>query len=252
MSAERHLIEAYREEVAELLLRASEIAYWKTPVFSHHPLDASGRPFDPAVPDQPWRNRVQGALAARIELTGAGLLRGCLEMLHAEQAMPLAQASLALVPCDKARVFVAAMVPWDNPRLCVHLLERMLTHADTRWMLNLLSQFAARLCALELLEDAREVYRRAALAVPESPIGRCYSFSLSCFLGDSASAEHEARELASSVPPGHARILQAHDILAAWTRTQGVARREAAERVIRTLSDSLPEVVRPLCRAMQP
>lgn len=244
-SAERHLIEAYREEVAELLLDAAEIAYRKAAVYFHTPLDAAGRPVGPRTSEPIWRERASRTVGL-LDLDEARLMGGCLEAVPAELAYSLATASLSLRPSIQGRVFVATFVPWSQARLSLHLVDRLLTSCPPRWAAPMLRQRAARLCELGLAEDARAVYQQAAELPSGSPIDRCYAFNLSCFLGDERAAELQAAALAEQASSADPRIAQARDIVATWISSRSPTARATARQVIANLADDLPEIVRPI------
>src|SRR5262245_40199519 len=54
---ERHLLEAHRHELAQLLFEASRIAYWKAPIRCLRQLGPDGRPVPNATAERLWRAR---------------------------------------------------------------------------------------------------------------------------------------------------------------------------------------------------
>jgi hypothetical protein len=249
--AERHLIEAYREELAQLLLEGARIAYWIAPVFAHRPIGADGVPYDPSQGEPVWKRRAHRSLRSLPPLGGVELLRQCLDGLSPHVALPLARASLVLVRRVASLFCVAATLPRDKPRLSVHLIDRLLDEAPTENKSMILRERGARLCALGALREARESYRASSRFDPTSPIEPCYILNLSCFLDDQTAAMEAASELGRLVGPSDPRMEQAREILTAWVSTQADGPRSVARAVASRIVPAVPEVSRPLCRALQ-
>src|SRR5262245_49199710 len=62
-SAERHLVEMYREELAALLCEAAWISYWKAPVLSSRPTGVDGKLYNPTEREPDWRRRARRGFA---------------------------------------------------------------------------------------------------------------------------------------------------------------------------------------------
>ncbi len=191
---ERHILEVHREELADSLLAAARIAYWKAPQFAHWPRDAEGRVFNPDEAESRWRRRGgEPRDAARSE--DVELLRRCLEGgLHSYDAFSLAKASLGVVPRDEARLYLGITVPWDRPRTAMQMLTRLESRACMHIASDAARHVAARLCCVGRLRDAQAKYRLALQVDPGVWVGHLYVFNLSCCLGDRDQAGRQARE----------------------------------------------------------
>jgi hypothetical protein len=74
---ERHLIDAHREELAQLLCDAAMISYWKAPIASPLPIGPDGKPHNPASREPHWSLKVRAAIGLSRD-ADTDLLRGCL------------------------------------------------------------------------------------------------------------------------------------------------------------------------------
>ena len=249
-SVERHLVEVYREDLAELLYQAAVIAFWKPGRLKHRPLWPDGSHFDAAAAEVEWRRMAERrthSLAA--DRGDVELLTRCLRGIVPEDAHPLATASYCLAPNDRTGYCVAASLPEDQPRTAIAALVRLAGQDPAPSLLaRILRSLGARRCAVGLHAEAREAYRES---VPHDSgvIGRSYSFNLSCLLEEEQVARFEAEELGRLARPDDFRLLEARDILRQWLRQAGPAEALATRRTALRLSAGLPEPVAVLCQA---
>jgi len=195
-AAERQLLEVHREALAELLIRASRIAYWKAPDMGIVPHRADGSAaFPPLDPDE-LGQKIESRLRAYPRV-------GCPELAALvgrgpgrNESLALASAALALVPSDEARHAVAIATPWNQPETALAVLEplsRRVRAPETR--VCVLSAQGARLCSLGRLREALDVYLQCRDLSEISAIQEYYIFNLSCYLEDAEAARVAAQRL---------------------------------------------------------
>lgn len=249
-SAERHLIEMHREELAALLCEAAWISYWKAPVMSYRPSGADGELYDPTEREPAWRERTKRAVATTpIASDGVELLRHCLTGVQPHRGWALGQASLALVPRDLARYYIALSVDWSRPSVAIALLNRFARRArPLSTKLEAVLSMAARACSLGMLKEARDIYREAGRIDPGSPCAWSCSFNISCLLGDEKAANWEGNELARIASNDGSMVVEVHTILRDWIRTRSASEREAAASTARQLGDQALEATAVICR----
>ena len=216
-SLERHLIEAHREDLAQILYEAAVIGYWKTGSLHHRPLGADGGPFDPSSAELDWSRRAERRAEPRIRVNeGSELLQQCLNGIRPQAAYALAVTSLSLVASDKTRYCVAKLLPSDQPRAAIAALRRLSRPTQKEdLLLQVLHTLGSQLCFVGRYADAREAYRESA-SLDSGVIGRCYSFNLSCVLDEELEAAAEARELERLARPDDFRLIEAKNILRHW------------------------------------
>lgn len=170
---ERHLLRAQREELALLLLQASQWKHRSTRRRLLCPRDASGKVL--TVDLRRWKRRAQhqrqieGMMG---EGHGAmGLLQRVLvpEPNAGPTARELAVASLRLVPRTEALMCVATMTGYAGDRSRAQALyQRALEGCPSDFLAGLIFQnLAALACAAGRYHDVIEWSRRAALSSPD-------------------------------------------------------------------------------------
>ena len=252
--AERHLVEAHREELAALLCEASWISYWKAPGLNHRPVGKDGMPFCPTEQEPAWRRRAAPEVSRPTDrLHGIDLLRDCLAGIKPKQGWALAQASLSLVPSDITRCHLAHNALWDKPRTAIALFERIFRRTQQASLkAPILQSLGAQACYLGLLGEARNLYRESAFHAPQSPHGWSYAFNLSCFLEDERGALESAVELGRLAAPQDPRVQDTHTVLREWWRGREEAEVKRVGRFIYSINDRIPEVARVLCEGVRP
>jgi tetratricopeptide (TPR) repeat protein len=251
--AERHLVEVHREELAALLCEASWISYWKAPVLSPRPNGADGSLYDPTDLEPDWRRRASHEVDATSgSSSGIDLLRQCLDGIQHQQARPLAEASLGLVPSDKTRCYVALSSQWTKPRVAIHLYGRLLNARPSSLKPGILGNLAALNCHLGFLGEARRLYQEASALDPLCPYDRSCAFVLACILGDEKSAREEATELGKHFLPGDQRFQEAGTLLRQWRKSRPTNELLKSRVVFDHITEKIPEVARTLCLALNP
>lgn len=226
-NAERHLIEAYREEVAELLCEASRIAFFKAPVLVHRELGKDGAFVEPLDEEPVWRLRAQRSLHPSIPMDGTELLEACLGRIEAGTGFTLARASLQLVPSDRARDFLALNAPWSAPQQALALLKQITTRPGASrddLQVHALRQTGARLCSIGLLGEARAAYRAAASREMNPTIDFSYALNLSCHMGAEDLAFDDGSALSKCSAQGDKHLVEAREVIRRWSgaRSQSV------------------------------
>lgn len=251
-SAERHLVEMHREELAALLREASKISYWKAPVLSFRPVGPDGKPYHPALREPDWRRHaLRDAHGRSDESEGVLLLRQCLLGIQPNRGQELARASLSLVPSDAARYYLALAIPWNRPRPAIAILSRLVRRAfPAITKHDALLSLAARTCALGMFNEARNLYRRYTALALSSPYGWICSFNLSCVLGDEESAMAEATGFGKVARPDDPLVIEAQEILKEWARTR-LEQLNEARRVSKRLRGRIPDVASTVCRSFE-
>jgi hypothetical protein len=216
-SAERHLIEAHREAVAQLLYEASRIAYWKGAVRSLRPSGPDGRPYDPARDEPSWRSRAGRRMTGTME-EGTELLRSCLEGIAPQRGYALAEASLGLVPRDDTRICLASHIMEAQPRSALAIFERTALRTSSPKVRGLAwGEVGTRCVLLDRLEEAGQAYVRSRIDWPHA----CFSlFNLACIAGRSDEAETYSAELGLLATPESPTVNQALDLIKGWAQTR--------------------------------
>jgi len=252
--AERHLVEAHREELAELLCEASWISYWKTPGFAVKPVGANGQLYQPASLEPDWVRRARaedGTLLWGAGATaGIALLQECLLGIRPQQGLALASASLSLIPSDRTRCYVALNIPWSHPRAAIYLWRRLEKRAQPRLRPDILLSLGARACCIGLLNEARKFYRVSNDLNPHSPYGLMCTFNLSCFLGEIDAAKREAEGLHLLISREDPRLKEVSNHLREWTRTREVFEVKQARDVCERIHGDIPESAEVLRQAI--
>jgi len=252
--AERHLVEAHREELAALLCEASWISYWKAPVLSYRPVGSDGKLYNPTEREPEWRRRAEPEVGLSHDgSTGIALLRRCLVGIQPRQGLDLAQAALSLVPSDKTRCYVALNSQWSTPGRAIMLFRRIALRAQPADLRpRILDTLGSLTCSLGLLAEARESYRGSSALDPRSPYGWACAFNLSCFLGDATAAREEGAELGKAVGPRDPRVLELRDLLRDWGKARSERELLEARSVIQRITDQIPDAARELCQPFEP
>ncbi len=249
--AERHLIEAHREALAELLREAARIAYWKAPVLCHRPTNQAGQLCNPADAESAWLVRARARASQGGPFLPA-ILTSSIDSLDPRHAPALARASLGLAARDSTRCLAVHVVPWEQPALAIHLFERLLVRlGSARLRAEVFLALGSRLCALGLLSRARDAYRSSSAENPLSPYGAAYAFNLSCVLSDDSGALREAKVLADAVTPRDPRIVDVVGVLRDWLGNSGASFGRVAARVADRLSGGLPDAALALTKAYE-
>jgi hypothetical protein len=218
-AAERHLVEVHREALAELLIRASRVAYWKAPDMGIVPRRANGAVAFPGFAPSELGARVEARLRAYSKLGCPELEALVKRAPERREALSLASAALALVPSDDARHAVAVATPWDQPATALALLERLAGRArlpDSRTCI--LSARAARLCALGRLREALDSYQQCRDLSELAAILEYFILNLSCFLEERGAAGTSAQRMKESPWIADFAVEQ-FQILRAFSRT---------------------------------
>src|SRR5262245_51064962 len=235
---ERHLIDTHREELAPLLCEASRIAYLKAPVLTIRPESNDGKPFDAAVAEVEWRHRARKWTSSGITSNEVSPLDECLTSIRPQASSCLAKASLSLVPNDRTRFTLALSLPWNRSRTALGLLRRLAAGARPVALVpHILRHLGARLCSVDRLRHAREVYLESTEVDPDSPFGWICAFNLSCFLQEESSAIDLGAELDRVVRKDDPRLIEAMDLLRTWMKSRSPAEVICArETVLRVVS----------------
>jgi tetratricopeptide (TPR) repeat protein len=249
-SAERHLLMAYREELARLLYEAGAIAYWKAAECMHRPLDSSGKPSHPTRQEPEWHRDATRRLMISTQLPESlELLRKCLVGIEARDALPVLQASLGLVPSDQTRCYVAISIPEEQPRSAIAAFGRLLSSSYPRSLrLHVLHSLGIRLALVGRYHEAREYYRQAS-ALDSGQVGRSYSFNLSCVLEDELGAMADSAELGRCASRDSIRVTEAKAIISRWLRSDPRRKNPGAVRLADRLVTKVSEPAAILCQA---
>ena len=228
--AERHLLAAHRDALAELLLRAARVAYWRKPTLSI-PLDRSGKLYSPAELEREWPKRPAGELRESL----ATLLEdpGRIRFEHGEA---LATAALALVPRDDARLVLGCTIKKSQPRSAGHLLDQLAGRLrDPKIRGSALLESGSCSAFSGDLGGAVSRYDRAA---PSSPLAFLCLFNLYAFLGDVV----RTREFIAPMKqlPGPETVSSC-DLLRTWAKEQSMANRKRARSVFTAVSSLISE-----------
>jgi tetratricopeptide (TPR) repeat protein len=245
-TAVRHLVEAYREELAALLFEAGTISYWKAPVRMHCPVGPDKRPIDPAAQEPAWLNSIKRFAPFGPDDGAAELLRGCSGGVAPGQAGNLFKASLALVPRERTRCCLVLSLPREEPRTKLAFVSRLAEETQDRGLLaHVWNDLGWALCELGCFADARAAYRRSLQYDPAS-VGRIYAFTLSCVLRDTEGSLEEAVAMRQASLSSH-QLQEAQVILQDWARSQAQNLFDGAGAIAREVAGSHPEFIG-LCR----
>lgn len=239
-SAERHLLEAYREEVAEMLCNGARLAFCKAPVWMHRALDSHGHVVDATAAEPAWRlhaARVCKSSSARP--TGKDLLIACLGAIDPRNGFAMAQASLSLIPRDRTRYFLALNAPWDSPHLALAILARLRGSVPLELDLHAGRLEAARLCTAGRMTRARAIYVELARATASSAIDLCYALNLACAVGDPALALGDGEALNRACSTSDPDLAEAKDLVGKWLLTRSPEDRATS---LRTASRVRPRI----------
>lgn len=231
--AERHLVAAHRDALAELLLRAARVAYWRKPIYSI--------PFDCAGTRQITRELEQGW--TRVRLDGLqDLLSGLLvapENILFEHGEALAMASLALAPSDSTRLVLACLKKAGEPRSAASFLDQISGPLrDPKVYPS--AQLEAGSC-LAIAGDFQGALARYAKAATWSPLAFLCQFNLYAFSGDRIGAKTSIRPMAAI---SREEFAAACEQLSDWARAQPHDLRARARAVFDDLSDLFASDVR--------
>ncbi|MEQ1893093.1 MAG: hypothetical protein ABL998_11155 [Planctomycetota bacterium] len=198
--AERHLLEAHREALAELLIQASRVAYWKTPSMGILVASPHGSRI-PRVTEKQLERLIAVESQHNPELDASlGSLLGT-SPLRAEMVLDLARASLALVPSDEARYAVAVALPESEPDSAIRILDALVMRQErkrnTELTWRILSTLGSRQASAKRLDSARDYYVRCRGMTEVAVIDEYCIANLSLYLGDSSSAREAARRIAA-------------------------------------------------------
>lgn len=235
--AVRHLVAAHREELAQLLYDAAKIAYWKKPSMSHVPVRARSEALQDL--ERACRKRADWEAKWGNE-DERDLLVQCTGDIRASLCPTLAAASLALVPRDDARLYLAHGLKMSKPRSALSLFEWIACHTkNTITRAAAHSGAAGRLCHLGSLDDAAATYEEEARATPESAFPWLYLFNLNCVLGRHRQALRASSELGGLIKGADVMVEEAADHVEQWLREQAQQVSEAARATVRAISDRL-------------
>lgn len=208
---------------------------------AHRPLTASGSPYDETAAEQSWKERAGPRKGSAVD--GAEWVRQCLVSVDPSWGYRLSIASLALVPSDMTRTYLAYNAPWGHPEAAIRLFDGVLARrVPPSLRASLLAGRASRQCEAGRIEEARDGYRAAHTLRPACPIDLCYAFNLSCCMGDEAGALTDANRLAKIAGPSDPQVLEARDILREWRRQRSDDASLAARHLLACVSGKLPDV----------
>jgi hypothetical protein len=236
--AEKHLIEAHREALAQLLYDAAKIAYWKAPELSLRPLGSDGRPYSPHEEEPLWRLRAEKRLGCtRMVSDGAELLRKCLTDVSPEDGHALALASLGLVRRDETRVCLACHLMKNQPRAALVVFERTASRTTSARIRGLAwGEVGARLVSLGRLEEAKEAYWRSK---GDWPYAWFSLFNLACFTGKSGEATNCSKELGLLFSPDSSTVSEMSSLLTRWARERTEKEIRCARETVARIADGL-------------
>lgn len=236
--AERHLIAAHREAVAQLLYDAAKIAYWKAPELSLRPPGSDGEPYSPSAEEPLWRLRAEKRLrCSRFIPDGVDLLRKCLSDITPEDGYALATASMGLVPRDETRLCLACHVMKKQPRAALAFFARTASRTTSARIRGLAwGEVGARLVVLDCLEEAKEAYWRSK---GEWPYAWFSLFNLACVTGQREAATICSKELGLLTPPESSTVTEMSSLLTRWARGRTTEEVRRARETVARIADSL-------------
>lgn len=197
--AERHLLEAHREALAELLIQASRVAYWKAPSMGISVASPHGSRI-PRVTEEALEGLIAAESRQNPELDSSfgALLRA--SPLRAEMALDLARASLALVPSDEARYAIAVALPESEPDGAIRILEMLVVKQekkDNELACRILSSLGSRHASARRFDLARSTYVRCRDRTAVAVFAEYSVANLSFYLGEPDGAREAARRIAA-------------------------------------------------------
>jgi hypothetical protein len=250
--AEHHLIEAHREALAVILIQASRVAFWKAPGLGISVDSASGSRI-PRVTESELESRVAAESRQNPELDpNLTALLGTWP-LRAGQALDMARASLALVPSDEARYAVAVALPESEPDGAIRILKKLVERQEKKRSSDLacrvLSTLGSRLALSKRFESARSVYSRCRDRAAIAVFAEYYIANLSCYLGDSISANEAARRIALD-PTAGGEAVDHRRVLSLFAITQDPGSLQLAKKTFRKLA-AVPATLMTACEALR-
>jgi len=243
--AGRHLLEAHREALAEILIQASRVAFWKAPGMAIRVESASRTRIGP-VTEAELQERI-GTEARQNPLLDPvlGTLLGTWP-LRAESAGELARASLALVPSDEARYAVALALPEGEAATAIALLEPLVARQEKKrnveLVCRLLSTLGSRQAAAIGLESARSTYARCRGLAATAVAVEYYVANLSCYLDDPAGLREAARRIDADSSAWAFAEANRH-VLSAFAGAQDPLRLALARKTIEKVADLPPALM---------
>lgn len=250
--AERHLLEAHREALAELLIQASRVAYWKAPslgISVASPLASR----IPSLTEEQLERRTMAESRHNPELDSnlGALLRNT--PLQAESALDLAQASLALVPSDEARYAVAVALPESESVGAIQLLNGLIERQERKQNAELLwrlwSTRGSRLATAGKFDSARDAYcqcrGKSAFAIA---VEFCIA-NLSFYLGDPVRAREAAQQIALDLSAAQFAGEQQRGF-AVFAKSQDTRTLNQAKETFRKMS-ALPSALITACEVLR-
>jgi hypothetical protein len=251
-SAARHLLEAHREALAELLIQASRVAYWKAPSMSIQVGGPHGSRIL-SVTEEALENSVATEARQNPELdANLSALLGTFP-LRAEMALDLARASLALVPSDEARYAVAVALPESEPEGAIRILDPLVQRQEKKKNAELtcriLSTLGRRQAAAKRFASAKSSYSRCRDTTAAAVVLEYCIANLSFYLGDRSSALEAARRIA--IDPHAARFAaEQRRTFALFARAQDVRATTRARDTFGRVVD-LPQALTTACEVLQ-
>jgi hypothetical protein len=250
--AERHLLEAHREALADLLIQASRVAFWKAPSMAIRVLTAHGSRI-PTITEEALRSLVEVEARQNPEfdpVLGAILGDGA---LRAEQGLGLARAALALVPSDEARYALAVALPDSEPEGAIRILEVLVQRQErkrnTELAWRILSSLGRRQAAAKRFDSARSSYSRCRGMTEVAIVDEYYIANLSFYMGDLATAREAARQL-SVDPRGLQYAEQQRRVMSSFAEKQDEPTLQVARSTMKDMED-LPTALRIACEALR-
>jgi len=240
-SAARHLVAAYREELAQLLLDAAKIAYWQAPLMSHAPI---GQP-TLQIATESWSRRTRIAIATESIEAAQSLLAHHLTAIRPESGSALARASLSLVPSDTARAYLGYCLKTSHPLAALRSFAFLAERARSVDMqARALRALGAVQCILGRFREALNSYQRSLQRQPGNCVALCSIVNLGCLLSEAGNVRHAASQL---------ELLKSEDLLAVnafleltsnWRRQLAPEAKVRAAQLARGLSKQIPPQAR--------
>jgi len=243
--AGRHLLEAHREALAEILIQASRVAFWKAPGMAIRVESASRTRIGP-VTEAELQERI-GTEARQNPLLDPvlGTLLGTWP-LRAESAGELARASLALVPSDEARYAVALALPEGEAAAAIALLEPLVARQEKKRNVELvwrvLASLGRRQATAGEWDRALSSYTLCRGLTPLAVIDEYCIANLACYLGDSDRARDAARRIEGDLRASdYGEKQRLH--FAAFAALQDARALDRARRTFREMSNVPPALM---------
>lgn len=250
--AEKHLLEAHREALADLLIQASRVAYWKAPGMGIPVSQARGSRLA-SVSEEMLLERVEVEAGQNPLLDPVlGTLLGTWP-LRAETACDLARAALALVPSDEARYAVAVALPDEEFEAAIGILEPLVVRLEKKRNVELacriLSTLGSRQTAAMQLDSARSTYVRCRGLTAISVVVEYSIANLSCYLGDPLGAREAARRIGADSSAWSFADAN-RKVLSAFAARQDLRSRERARSAFLNVAD-IPPALLTACEALR-